>query len=97
MAGFGEYEFAGPGEISADESGEIYVYGTGTLCVEAFANGLEDVYYAPGDHERLLSFGKLECQGRDIRPCEGGMGMQDRNGDPFASIERVNNHWWVRI
>jgi hypothetical protein len=76
-------EFAKPVEISAADSGKIYAYGTGTLRVAAFANGLEqeedlqDVYYAPRVHAQLLSPGKLESQGWDIRLCEGGMELPE--------------------
>jgi transposase InsO family protein len=90
-------EFAKPVEISAANNGKIYAYGTGTLRVAAPANGLEqeqdleDVYYAPGIHARLVSLGKLEGQGWDIRLREGGMELRNRDGDMFANIERVNN------
>jgi len=62
-------EFASPLEITAAGDGKIYAQGTGTLRVTASVNGLEreadleDVYYAPGVHVRLLSLGKLESQG----------------------------------
>jgi hypothetical protein len=84
-------------EILAADSRTIYAYGTGSLRVAPFANGLErekdlqDVYYAPGVHARLVSLGKLESQGWDIRLRDGGMELQNRDGDLFANIERVNN------
>ena len=56
------------------------------------ANGLEresdrqDVYYAPGAHARLVSLGKLEGQGWDVRLCEGGMEPRNWDGDPFTKV-----------
>ena len=61
------------------------------------ANGLEresdlqDIYYAPGVHARLVSLGKLEGQGRDIRLCDGGMQPRNRDGDLFTNIAKVND------
>jgi hypothetical protein len=66
-------EFAKPDEISAADSGKVYACGSGTLRVATSANGLghkvdlEDVHYAPGVHARLVSLGRLEGQGRDVR------------------------------
>jgi hypothetical protein len=68
------------GERSAASSGKSDAYGTGTLRVATLVNRLEQekdlqgVYYAPRIYARLLSVGKLESQGCDIRLCEGGMG-----------------------
>jgi transposase InsO family protein len=90
-------EFERPVEISAADSGKIYAYGTGSLRVASFANGLEreedlqDVYYAPEVHARLVSLGELESQGWGIRLRDGGMELQNRDGDLFADIDRVNN------
>jgi hypothetical protein len=84
-------------EISATDNGKIYAYGTGSWRVASFANGLEweedlqDVYYAPGVHARLVSLGKLESQGWDIRLRDGGMELQNRDRDSFATIDRVND------
>ena len=50
-------------------AGGIPLYGSGTARVMRSTGGvereadLEDVYYAPEVHVRLLSFGKLEGQG----------------------------------
>jgi transposase InsO family protein len=90
-------EFAMPVEISAANNGKIYAYGSGTLRVAATANGterehnLEDIYYAPGVHARLVSLGKLEGQGWDVRLQDGGMELRNRDGDLFTNIERENN------
>jgi hypothetical protein len=84
-------------EILTADSGKIYAYGTRSLHVASFANGLEweedlqDVYYAPEVHVRLVSLGKLESQGWGIRLCDGGMELQNQGGDLFANIDRVNN------
>jgi len=62
-------KFAKPVEISAANGGEIYAYGSGTLRVATSANSLgqeaniQDLYYAPEAHARLVSLGKLEDQG----------------------------------
>ena len=45
-------EFASLMGIPAADSGEMYAYGTSTLNVAAFANGLDDIYYALGVHLR---------------------------------------------
>ena len=95
--------FGKPVEISAADGGKIYAYGSGTLRMATTANGLErtadlqDVYYAPGVHARLVSLGKLESQGWDVRLREGGMELRDRGGDLFTNIENVNNVYPVRL
>ena len=93
----GYRDFGQPLEIAAANGGKIYAYGTGYLRVAASANGierevdLEDVYFAPGVHVRLLSLGKLEGQGWDIRLKDGEMELRDQEGDVFTNITRVNN------
>ena len=95
--------FEKPVEISAADGGKIYAYGSGTLRMATSANGLErevdleDVYYAPGIHTRLVSLGKLEGQGWDVRLRDGGMELRDRDGDLFADVEKVNNVYPVRL
>jgi hypothetical protein len=90
-------EFEQPVEISAADSAKIYAYGTGSLCVASFSNGLEweedlqDIYYTPEVHVCLVSLGKLESQGWGICLHNGGMELQNRDGDLFANINRVNN------
>ena len=60
------------------------------------ANGLErqsalqDVYYAHGAHGHLVSLGKLEGQGWDVRLCEGGMEPRIWDGDPFTNVAKEN-------
>jgi transposase InsO family protein len=96
-------EFAKPVEISAAKSGKIYAYGSGTLRVATSANGLgreadlQDVYYAPGVHARLVSLGKLEGQGWDVRLRDGGMELCDRDGDLVANVAKVNNVYPVGL
>ena len=41
--------------------------------------GVEDVHYSPGVHARLVSLGKLEGQGWDVRLRDGGMELRDRS------------------
>ena len=61
------------------------------------ANGLEreadlqHVYYAPGVHVRLVSLGKPEGQGWDVRLCDGGMELRNRDGDLFTNVGKGNN------
>ena len=55
---------------------------------------LRDVYYAPGVHVWLVSLGKLEGQGWDVRLCDGcEIGM----GTLFANVEKVNNVYLVGL
>ena len=90
-------EFARPVEIGTADDGKIQAYGTGSLQVVSSVNGLErqgtleDVYYTPGVQARLISLGKLQKQGWDIRIREDGMVLRDRAGDVFADIDMVNN------
>ena len=90
-------EFATPIEIAAADSRKFYAYGVGTLQIMSSVNGLErqqeleDVYYAPGVHVRLVSLGKLKGQGWGISLQEGRMELQGQEGDMFASVEKVNN------
>ena len=65
-------KFAKPVETSAADGKKIYAYGSGTLRVATSANslgrevGIQDVYYAPEVHARLVSLGRLEGQGWDV-------------------------------
>ena len=86
-------KFAEPVEISAAGGGKIYAYGSGTLQVA----DLRDVYYAPGLHARLVSLGEIEGQGWDVRLCDGGMELRNRDGDLFANIAKVNNVYPVGL
>ena len=76
--------FAKPVEISA-AGGEKIFAGPCELA------DLRDVYYAPGVHVCSVSLGKLEGQGWDVRLCNDGMELRNRDGDLFANIEKVNN------
>ena len=80
MCGLRDYaEFVSPLEIAAANNGKILAYGSGTMRVAASVDGvereadLEDVYYVPDVHVRLLSLGKLESQGWVVRLKGGGM------------------------
>ena len=53
-------------------------------------SALQDVYYAPGAHAQLVSLGKLEGQGWDVRLCEGGVEPRIWDGDPFTNVAKVN-------
>ena len=61
------------------------------------ANGLEreadlqHVYYALGVHVRFMSLGKPEGQGWDVRLCDGGMELRNRDGDLFTDVAKVND------
>ena len=55
---------------------------------------LEHVYYAPWVDVRLLSMGKLEDQGWDVRL---RMELRDRNGDLFADIAKANKVYPVEL
>jgi len=96
-------EFASPVDLAAVGDGKIYAQGTGTLWVTASVNGLEreadleDVYYAPGAHVRLVSLGKLESQGWGICLRNGGMELKNRDGDVFTNVEKVNNVYPVEL
>jgi len=94
-------EFDKPVKISND--GQILAYGSGHLRVATLVNGqerevdLEDVYYAPRVHVRLLSMGKLEDQGWDVHLHKGGMELRDRNGGLFADIAKMNKVYPVEL
>ena len=96
-------DFDEPVEIAAADSGKIYAYGSGSLHVSTMSSGqlekavLDDVYYAPAIHVRLLSLGKLEGQGWDIRLRQGSMELKDRHGDVFAHVPKVNNIYPVEL
>jgi hypothetical protein len=96
-------KFDKPVEISAANGGRIFAYGSGTLRVATTANGLEqeaelqDVYYTPGVHVRLVSLGKLEGQGWDIRLCDGRMELRDRSENLFADIQKANNVYPAKL
>ena len=67
------------------------------------ANGLgreadiQDIYYAPEVHARLVSLGELEAQGWDVRLCGGTMELRDRDGDLFAKIAKARNDYPVKL
>jgi len=69
----------------AANSGKIFAYGPGTLRVATSANSLgreadiQNVYYAPEVHARLVSLGKLEGQGWDVRLRDGTIELRDRD------------------
>jgi len=52
---------------------------------------IQDVYYAPDIHARLVSLGKLDGQGWGVCLCDGMMELRDRDGDLFANIAKANN------
>lgn len=52
---------------------------------------LEGVYYTLRAHVRLISLGKLESQGLDVRVRDGGMVLGNRRGIVFVDIENVQN------
>ena len=96
-------EFADPVVIGMANNGKIQAYGTGMLQIVSSVNGLEwqgtleDVYYTPGVHSRLISLGKLQKQGWDIRIREDGMVLRDRARNVFADINMVNNVFLTKL
>ena len=74
---------------------KILAYGSGTARVSASVDDckadLEEVFYIPDVHVRLLSLGKLESQGWGIRLKDSRMELRDRRGDLFAVGSKVNN------
>ncbi|SRR5258706_3155802 len=61
------------------------------------AADLEGIYYTPNIHVQLLSLGKLEGQGWDIRLKNGGMELQDWYGDLFAIVSKANNVYLMEL
>ena len=68
-----------------------------TLDLASDRSADRDVYYAPGVHVRLVSLGKLEGQRWDVRLCDGGVELRNRDGDLFADVENVNNVYLVGL
>ena len=70
-------------------------YGSGMVQVSASVDDrkadLEEVFYIPDVHVRLLLLGKLESQGWGIRLKDSRMELRDRRGDLFAVGSKVNN------
>jgi hypothetical protein len=99
----GYVKFGKPLEIAAVNNGKIQAYGSGTLRVMTSVKGvdrkvdLEDVYYVPGVHVRLLSLGKLVGQGWEVRITDGGMELKDRSGELFAVMKKTNNVYPVKL
>ena len=97
--------FEKPVEISAADGGRVYAYGSGTLRVATSTSGLEcevdlqDVYYVPNVHARLVSLGKLEAQEWEVCIRDGRMEICDQDGDLFANVEKVNNVYpvWLTV
>ena len=92
-------EFDKPVEIAVADDGQILltaldIYGLRLVNGQEREIDLEDVYYAPRVHERLLSMGKLEDQGWDVRP---RMELRGRNGDLFTDIVKTNKVYQVEL
>jgi len=96
-------KFAMPIEISAANGNKIYAYSSGDLRVATLANGLEseavlqDVFYAPEVHARLISLGKLQRQGWEIRIWDGGMELRNQDGHKVADVEMVNDVYLMML
>jgi len=96
-------KFAKPVKISAANGRTIYAYGSGTLGIATSANSLgreadiQDVYYGPEAHGQLVSLGKLEGQGWDVRLSDGTMEPRDRDGDLSAKITKARNDYPVKL
>jgi len=96
-------EFGKPVEISVANDRQILAYGSGHLWVVTLINSqeckvdLEDMYYAPQVHIRLLSMGKLKDQGWDVHLHKGSMELWDHNGGLFADIAKTNKVYLVEL
>ena len=94
-------EFSKPVEIAAANGGVVYAYGSGTLRVSSSAEGLvtalQDVYYAPGIHVRLISFGRLLHQGWTVHCSKTNMELHTEEGSLFANIKMANNVYPIRL
>ena len=70
-------------------------YGSGMVQVSASVDDhkadLEEVFYIPDVHVRLLLLGKLESQGWGICLKDSRMELRDRRGDLFTVGSKVNN------
>ena len=95
------WEFSKPVEIAVASGGVVYAYGSGTLRVSSSAKGLvavlQDVYYAPGIHARLVSFGKLLHQGWTVRCLKTNMELHTEEVLLFANVEMAKNVYPVRL
>ena len=58
---------------------------------------MEDMYYTPGIQVQLVSLGKLEGQGWDIRLRDSGMVLRNPAGDVFVDIKKVHNVYLVEL
>ena len=94
-------EFSTPVEIAAANGGVVYAYGSGMLKVSSSAEGhvaaLRDIYYAPGIHTRLVSFGWLLQQGWTVKCSKTQMELRTNNGSLFAMVEMVNNVYPMKL
>ena len=81
---------------SAANNGKILAYSSGTARGSASVDGvereadLEEVFYMPDVHVRLLSLGKLESQGWGIQLKDGSIALRDQRGGLFAVLSKFN-------
>ena len=75
--------FEVPRSITTAESGTIQALGSGTLKFATHVNGketsgeIQNVYYVPNIHHRLISVGKLFAQGWEPRLSRNGFALYD--------------------
>ena len=94
-------EFLKPVEIAVANGGVVYAYGSRTLRVSSSAEGLvtalQDMYYTPGIHVRLVSFGKLLHQGWTVHCSKTNIELHTEEGSLFTNIEMANNVYPIRL
>lgn len=88
--------FEVPRSITTAESGTIQALGSGTLKFATYVNGkettseLQNVYYVPNIHHRLISVGKLFAQGWEPRLSRNGFALYDTQDRLIARATSKN-------
>src|SRR5258706_5719515 len=88
--------FEVPRSITTAESGTIQAFGSGTLKFATYINGketngeLQNVYYVPNIHHRLISVGKLFTQGWEPRLSRNGFALYDTQDRLIARATSKN-------
>jgi hypothetical protein len=84
-------KFKRPYIITAANAGKIYAEGSGALHLKGSAGEvmeITEVLYAPAMSAHLLSLGKLQDQGWNIRLGKNGMTVYDSQGKLIAEVEK---------
>jgi hypothetical protein len=88
--------FEVPRSITTAESGTIQAFASGTLKFAAYVNGketngeLQNVYYVPNIHHRLISIGRLFAQGWEPRLSRKGFALYDAQDQLIARAASRN-------